>query len=88
MKKQLDKREKTDRDDHFLCARTGPSGRRIFLSINTGSIKIGFGQMLKGLFVSYDKDVATVYDLRFPRVVIAMFAGRHWQSPVYCSRQL
>ncbi len=46
-----------------------------FLSINTGSIKIGFGQMLKGLFVSYDKDVATVYDLRFPRVVIAMFAG-------------
>lgn len=46
-----------------------------FLSINLGSLKIGFGQMLRGLFVEYDKDVATVYDLRFPRVIIAMFAG-------------
>lgn len=46
-----------------------------FLAINTGSLKISFGQMLKGLFAEYDKDVATVYDLRFPRVIIAMFAG-------------
>ena len=46
-----------------------------FLSINLGSLKITFSQMLKGLFVEYDKDVATVYDLRFPRVIIAMFAG-------------
>lgn len=46
-----------------------------FLAINLGSLKIGFGQMLRGLFVEYDPDVATVYDLRFPRVIIAMFAG-------------
>lgn len=46
-----------------------------FLAINLGSLKIGFGQMLRGLFVEYDKDVATAYDLRFPRVIIAMFAG-------------
>ena len=46
-----------------------------FLSINLGSLKITFSQMLKGLFVEYDRDVATIFDLRFPRVVIAMFAG-------------
>lgn len=46
-----------------------------FLSINVGSLKIGFGQMLRGLFVEYDADVATVFDLRFPRVIIAMVAG-------------
>ena len=46
-----------------------------FLSINLGSLKITFPQMLKGLFIEYDPDVATVYDLRFPRVIIAMFAG-------------
>ena len=46
-----------------------------FLSINLGSLKITFPQMLKGLFSAYDPDVATVYDLRFPRVIIAMFAG-------------
>lgn len=46
-----------------------------FAAINRGSLKIGFGQMLRGLFIEYDKDVATVYDLRFPRVIIAMLAG-------------
>ena len=46
-----------------------------FLSINLGSLKISFPQMLKGLFIAYDKDVATIYDLRFPRVIISMFAG-------------
>lgn len=46
-----------------------------FLAINLGSLKIGFLQMLRGLFVEYDADVATVYDLRFPRVIISMFAG-------------
>ena len=46
-----------------------------FVSINLGSLKISFPQMMKGLFVEYDHDVATVYDLRFPRVIIAMFAG-------------
>lgn len=46
-----------------------------FLSINVGSLKIGFMQMLQGLFVEYDEAVATVYDLRFPRIIIAMIAG-------------
>ncbi len=47
----------------------------IFISINLGSIKVGFIQMIKGLFFEYDSDVATVYDLRFPRIFIALIAG-------------
>lgn len=46
-----------------------------FLSANLGSLKVTFVQMLKGLFVSYDQDVATIYDLRFPRILISMLAG-------------
>ena len=46
-----------------------------FASINIGSLKVGFGQLIKGLFVNYNKDVATIYDLRFPRIIISMLAG-------------
>lgn len=46
-----------------------------FMSINIGTLKIGFGQLLHGLFIHYDKDVATIYDLRFPRIIISMLAG-------------
>jgi len=47
----------------------------IFISVNLGSIKVGFFQMIRGLFFEYDSDVATVYDLRFPRIFIAIIAG-------------
>ena len=47
----------------------------IFISVNLGSIKVGFLQMIKGLFFEYDTDVATGYDLRFPRIFIAIVAG-------------
>ena len=33
------------------------------------------GQLFRGLFVAYDETVATVYDLRFPRIFIAMIGG-------------
>lgn len=46
-----------------------------FAAINTGSLKVGFIPLLKGLFVEYNPDVATVYDLRFPRILISMLAG-------------
>lgn len=46
-----------------------------FLSVNLGSLKVSFARLWKGLFVAYDETVATIYDLRFPRVIIAMFAG-------------
>lgn len=46
-----------------------------FLSINLGSIKVSFGELFRGLFVEYNERVAIIYDLRFPRIIIAMFAG-------------
>lgn len=46
-----------------------------FVSVNLGSIKLTFPQLLRGLFVEYDPDVASVYDLRFPRILISMMAG-------------
>lgn len=34
-----------------------------------------FGQLMRGMFMEYDADVAAVYDLRFPRIMISMLAG-------------
>ena len=44
-------------------------------AVNTGSLKVTPVQLFKGLFVAYDPDVATVYDLRFPRIFVAMLGG-------------
>lgn len=44
-------------------------------SVNTGSLKVSPRELLLGLFVEYNPDVATVYDLRFPRIFIAMLGG-------------
>ena len=46
-----------------------------FIAINTGTIKISFIQLLKGLFVEYNKDVASIYQIRFPRVIVTMLVG-------------
>lgn len=46
-----------------------------FYSINTGGIHLSFSQLIRGLFFSYDEQVAIVYDLRFPRIFIAMLSG-------------
>ena len=46
-----------------------------FLSVNLGSLQLTPMQLLRGLFVEYDPDVATVYDLRFPRIIISVLAG-------------
>ena len=46
-----------------------------FAAVNIGSLKVSFPQLLRGLFIEFDPDVATVYDLRFPRIVISMLAG-------------
>ena len=46
-----------------------------FAAVNIGSLKVSFGKLLYGLFVEYDDDVATIYDLRFPRIMISMLAG-------------
>lgn len=46
-----------------------------FAAINIGSLKVSFSTLLRGLFVERIDDVATIYDLRFPRIIISMLAG-------------
>lgn len=45
------------------------------LAANVGSLQVSCGRLFRGLFIKYDPDVAAIYDLRFPRIVIAMLAG-------------
>lgn len=47
----------------------------IYISINTGSLNVTMRQLVRGLFVEYDQEVATVWDLRFPRIIIASLGG-------------
>ena len=47
----------------------------IYVAVNTGSLNVSLGQLYRGLFVEYDTDVATVWDLRFPRIFIASLGG-------------
>ena len=44
-------------------------------AVNTGSLKVTPSELFSGLFIEYNPDVATIYDLRFPRVFIAMLGG-------------
>lgn len=44
-------------------------------AVNTGTIRLTAGQLFRGLFIAFDQNVATVYDLRFPRIIISMLAG-------------
>ncbi len=55
---------------------TGLALTLLFLAaVNTGSLKVGISGLIKGLFVEYDEHVSTIYDLRFPRIFIAMIGG-------------
>lgn len=45
------------------------------LAVNTGSLQVSPEQLFNGLFVAYDDTVSTIYDLRFPRIFIAMAGG-------------
>lgn len=44
-------------------------------AVNTGSLKVSPAELFKGLFVEYNPNVATIFDLRFPRIFIAMLGG-------------
>lgn len=46
-----------------------------FWAVNTGGIKISFLALCKGLFIEYNRDVEIIFDLRFPRIFIALMAG-------------
>lgn len=45
------------------------------VAINIGSLKVSFSELFRGLFITYDSNVAAIYDLRFPRIIISMLAG-------------
>ncbi|GHU64353.1 ABC transporter permease [Clostridia bacterium] len=45
------------------------------VSVCTGSLNVSPSALFRGLFVEYSETVATVYDLRLPRVFISMLAG-------------
>ncbi|WEK54045.1 MAG: iron ABC transporter permease [Candidatus Cohnella colombiensis] len=44
-------------------------------SMMTGSIKVGFFQLVAGLITGDDDKVAVIRDLRFPRLIVSMFVG-------------
>lgn len=45
------------------------------LSVNLGGLHVTPGALLRGIFIEYDENVAIIWDLRFPRIIIAMLAG-------------
>ncbi|EGL49271.1 iron chelate uptake ABC transporter, FeCT family, permease protein, partial [Streptococcus dysgalactiae subsp. equisimilis SK1249] len=45
------------------------------VALSLGGLSVSYGAIVKGLFVAYDPQVALIYDLRFPRIVIALLAG-------------
>lgn len=45
------------------------------VAVNAGSLRVTPEQLFNGLFVTYDDTVSTIYDLRFPRIFIAMVGG-------------
>lgn len=47
----------------------------IFIAINVGTIDVSLNELFNGLFIAYDEKVATVYDLRFPRIIISIIVG-------------
>ena len=46
-----------------------------FIAINLGSIQVSIVELFKGLFIEYNGDVASIYSIRFPRIIIAMLVG-------------
>ncbi|MGV3081594.1 FecCD family ABC transporter permease [Streptococcus dysgalactiae] len=45
------------------------------VALSLGGLSVSYEAIVKGLFVAYDSQVALIYDLRFPRIVIALLAG-------------
>lgn len=45
------------------------------IAINLGSIKVTPLELLEGLFIEYSEKVASIYMIRFPRIIIMILAG-------------
>ena len=46
-------------------------------AVNTGSLKVTPIELFKGLFISYNENVATIFDLRFPRIYCNFGGSSH-----------
>lgn len=46
-----------------------------FIAINSGGLSESPEQLFKGMFIEYDKTVAIIMELRFPRVIVALLGG-------------
>lgn len=47
----------------------------IFYAITSGSIQVSVKDLITGLFSEINNDVEVIKDLRFPRIIISIFAG-------------
>ncbi|WP_340084732.1 iron ABC transporter permease [Siminovitchia sp. FSL H7-0308] len=47
----------------------------IYISINTGSIKVSPLELFTGLILGAEGDIEVIKDLRLPRIIISLFAG-------------
>lgn len=45
------------------------------LSATKGSLEVGIIDLVQGLFTGANEDVEVIKDLRFPRIIIALFTG-------------
>ena len=46
------------------------------LSAMKGSLEVGIVELVQGIFTGGNEDVEVIKDLRFPRIIIALFTGR------------
>lgn len=58
----------------FLITAVGLLALFLF-AVNTGSLRVSPAELFKGLFIEYNPNIATIFDLRFPRIFIAMLGG-------------
>lgn len=58
-----------------------------WVGVNTGSLKVTPAELFKGLFVEYNSTVASIYDLRFPRILLRFWAALLSPFPACCCRR-
>ena len=47
----------------------------VIVAMRLGSIDLTYKEIFDGLFVKYDRRVSIIYDLRFPRIIVALLGG-------------
>lgn len=47
----------------------------VYWSVLSGGIEVSPAELFRGLFIEYNRDVSIIFDLHFPRIVIAVLGG-------------